>query len=152
MSLPLEEKMPFEQGDKGVSYGYKNTGANVVDEFGNVDTIELVNISQADALAWPETVYKKYPRTVNASMESTVRPFMERSGMINTTVLKIFERRLGLPEGELLKKHSGGGFSSNEARVNRCPPCAPGDDKRVAFGSHTDFGSLASAAVLSHDS
>jgi hypothetical protein len=109
MSLPLSEKMAFEQGDEGVSFGYKASGANAVDEFGNLDTVEFINVSQDDALAWPGTVHRTYPRTVNERMDNTIVPFVKKSRAINVVLLGILERKLGLPEGELLKKHSDRG-------------------------------------------
>jgi len=61
MALSLEEKMRYEQGDRGQSFGfvssyqittslyicqlicsYKAAGANNVDEYGNLDTVEFI--------------------------------------------------------------------------------------------------------------
>jgi len=147
MSLPLSEKMAFEQGDEGISFGYKASGANAVDEFGNLDTVEFINVSQDDALAWPEAVHRTYPRTVNERMDNTIMPFVKKSRAINVVFLKILERKLGLPEGELLKKHSGEEPSGSETRCIKSPPRAPGDKNTTAIGAHTDFGSLASATA-----
>ena len=147
MFLPLSEKMAFEQGDEGVSFGYKASGANAVDEFGNLDTVEFINVSQDDALAWPETVHRTYPRTVNERMDNTIVPFVKKSRAINVVLLKILERKLGLPEGELLKKHSEEEPSGSETRCIKNPPRAPGEKNRIAIGAHTDFGSLVSTTA-----
>jgi len=149
MSLPLSEKMAFEQGDEGVSFGYKASGANAMDEFGNPDTVEFINISQDDALAWPGTVHRTYPRTVNERMDYTIIPFVKKSRAINVTLLKVLGRKLGLPEGELLKKHSEEEPSGSEARCIKSPPRPPGDKVKTAVGAHTDFGSLVSTTVPS---
>ena len=144
MSLPLSEKMAFEQGDEGTSFGYKASGANAVDEFGNLDTVEFINVSQDDALAWPETVHRTYPRTVNERMDNTIVPFVKKSRAINVVFLKILEKKLELPEGELLKKHSEEEPSGSETRCIKSPP---GDKNQTAIGAHTDFGSLVSATT-----
>lgn len=41
--LPLEELMPFEQGDSGRSAGYKAVGSTNVDARGNLDQVEFIN-------------------------------------------------------------------------------------------------------------
>lgn len=40
-ALPAEELMGFEQGDGGMSAGYKRAGANNVDSAGNLDTVQV---------------------------------------------------------------------------------------------------------------
>jgi len=149
MDLPLPEKMAFEQGDEGTSFGYKASGANAVDELGNLDTVEFINISQDDALAWPETVHRTYPRTVNARMENTIVPFVKKSRAINVVLLGILERKLRLPEGELLEKHSEKEPSGSETRCIKSPPRASGEKQTTAIGAHTDFGSLVNSASFS---
>lgn len=149
MSLPLEEKMAFEQGDCGISFGYKATGACAVDEFGNLDAAEFINVSQDDALAWPGFVHMTYPRTVNARMDNTIVPFVKKSRMVNTTLLRILERKLGLPDGELLNKHSEEHHSGSETRCIKAPPRPPGNESAAMLGAHTDFGSLVSVTKLS---
>ena len=147
MSLPLSEKMSFEQGDEGASFGYKAAGASAVDEFGNPDTVEFINVSQDDVLAWPDTVHRTYPRTVNERMDNTVVPFVKKSRAINVVLLGILERKLGLPEGELLKRHSEEESSGSETRCIKSPPRASGDRNTTAIGAHTDFGSLVSTPI-----
>lgn len=177
MRLPLEEKMKFEQGDEGRSCGlvprfrlrsdtvnsnafslrrYKAAGANAVDETGALDTVEFLNVSKDDALAWPETVHCEYPSTVNARMENTIRPFVEKSVEINSTLLDVFNDRLDLPEGTLASKHKLTDISTSETRCIKNPPRPGGvDDAKTALGAHTDFGSLVSwptlcAAIIAH--
>ncbi|KAK0184094.1 Clavaminate synthase-like protein [Armillaria mellea] len=140
MKLPMEEKMKYEQGDDGMSFGYKAAGANAVDASGVTDTIEFINISKDDALAYPTPVRREYPSTVNARMLSTIQPFVTKSVEINDNILAIFNEKLGLPEGFLKKKHSREEFSGSEARTTKNP--AGYDNARLAIGAHTDFGSL----------
>ena len=72
-------------------------------------------------------------------------PFVRKSLEINNTILRIFDVRLGLPEGTLLQLHTLEEPSGSEARVIRVPPM-PGKALADAatIGSHTDFGSLVS--------
>ncbi|THV06486.1 Clavaminate synthase-like protein [Dendrothele bispora CBS 962.96] len=140
MELPLEEKMKYEQGDAGSSFGYKAAGANAVDASGLKDTIEFLNIAKDDALAYPKVARRAYPPNVNAKMSTVVQPFVRKSVDINTTLLGIFNDKLGLPEGTLPKLHSLEEHSGSEARVIKNPPGYPVE--RMAIGAHTDFGSL----------
>jgi len=142
MALPLSEKMEFEQGDTGLSFGYKAFGANAVDEHGTVDTAEYINVAQDDIFAWPNIVHRAYPRTVGARMESTIGPFVRMSREINSALLRILERRLGLPDGEFLKRHTAEEHSGSETRCIKSPPRKPGAPDNNVLAPHTDFGSL----------
>ncbi|KAK0207260.1 hypothetical protein IW262DRAFT_1324452 [Armillaria fumosa] len=140
MRLPLEEKMKYEQGDDGRSFGYKAAGSSAVDASGQQDTMEFINVSKDDALAYPSVVHRTYPSTVNARMESTITPFVAKSVEVNDTILEIFNDKLGLPKGTLTKLHSKDEYSGSEARTTKNPPGYAPD--RMAIGAHTDFGSL----------
>ncbi|KAF8079383.1 Clavaminate synthase-like protein [Lyophyllum atratum] len=144
MALPLEEKMKFEQGDDGMSFGYKAAGANAVDATGRLDTVEFINVSKDDALAYPREARRAYPAPVNTRMGTTITPFVRQSLGINNTLLDVLNDRLGLPPGMLLSKHPIEAFSGSEARVIRNPPIPTpkGQSPTLAIGSHTDFGSL----------
>ncbi|RDB30721.1 hypothetical protein Hypma_005943 [Hypsizygus marmoreus] len=140
MELPMEEKMKYEQGDDGMSFGYKAAGANAVDATGKKDAVEFINVAKDDALAWPKQARRAYPSTVNARMESTITPFIKKSLDINNTLLEVFNDKLGLPAGKLLEKHSMEEYSGSEARVIKTIPTPT--EKGQLLGSHTDFGSL----------
>ncbi|KAF9055636.1 hypothetical protein BJ165DRAFT_1412192 [Panaeolus papilionaceus] len=140
MALPKEEKMKYEQGDDGISFGYKAIGANAVDATGELDTVEFINVSKDDALAWPERARRDYPRTVNARMVPTIGPFVRKSVEVNNTLLDALNDKLGLPKGTLLRLHPINEFSGSETRVTHNPPTM--NTQKVAIGSHTDFGSL----------
>jgi isopenicillin N synthase-like dioxygenase len=160
MELPMEVKIKFEQGDDGMSFGfvtfhtieipymtcsifnhsYKASGANAVDASGKLDCAEFINVAKDDALAWPQEVRRAYPSTVNARMESTIKPFVRKSLEVNNTFLQIFEEKLGLPGGALMERHKLDEFSGSETRVIKTPPSP--QDKGQLIGSHTDFGSL----------
>ncbi|KAI1781594.1 Clavaminate synthase-like protein [Ganoderma leucocontextum] len=143
MRLPLDEKMKYEQGDAGISFGYKAAGANATDETGALDTVEFINVSKDDALAWPGQVHRDYPSTVNARMESTIKPFVEKSLAVNNTLLAILNDRLRLPEGALARRHPREEPSGSESRCIKNPPRPNGmSEDQAALGAHTDFGSL----------
>ncbi|EKM58766.1 uncharacterized protein PHACADRAFT_248843 [Phanerochaete carnosa HHB-10118-sp] len=142
MRLPMEEKMKFEQGDDGVSFGYKAAGANAVDESGQLDTVEFINISKDDALAYPTAVHRTYPSTVNARMPNTVTPFIRKSVDINNTLMAAFNDKLGFPKGTLAKLHLDTVNSCSESRCIKNPPAREMASDRQAIGAHTDFGSL----------
>ncbi|KAJ6544140.1 Clavaminate synthase-like protein [Mycena capillaripes] len=141
MLLPMDEKLEFEQGDAGNSFGYKAAGANAVDATGQPDTVEFINVAKDDALAWPEQARRAYPSTVNAHMSKTITPFVKRSIEVNNTILEIFNNRLGLPSDELKKRHTLQEYSGSETRVIKNPP-SPNSTLKVAICAHTDFGSL----------
>ena len=115
-----------------------------MDETGLKDTIEFINVSKDDALSFPKPTHRTYPSTVEECMESTVRPFVQKSLEVNNTILEVFNEKLGLPEGELLKRHVTNELSGSEARVIKNPPAPEMSAERQALGAHTDFGSLVS--------
>ncbi|KIK37266.1 hypothetical protein CY34DRAFT_26078 [Suillus luteus UH-Slu-Lm8-n1] len=144
LALPLEERMKFEQGDNGQSFGYKKVGAQAIDGTGKfVDNIEFMNVSKDDALAYPQVVHLTYPSTINARMENTVAPFVRKSLDVTYVTLNIFNDKLGLPEGTLESLHAMDEHSACEVRCTRSPPL---QDKaamnRAMLAAHTDFGSL----------
>ncbi|KAI9448424.1 Clavaminate synthase-like protein [Lactarius indigo] len=162
MALPLEEKMKFEQGDGGISFGYtdpsiqtpfllkrlytsryKFAGANATDATGALDSVEFINVSKDDALAFPTVVHRKYPRTVEERMDSVVRPFVRKSMEVNQTLMDTLNDRLVLPPGCLAKLHTPEEHSGSEARcIKKTPASTPEAPDKAAIGAHTDFGSL----------
>ncbi|KZT68062.1 Clavaminate synthase-like protein [Daedalea quercina L-15889] len=143
MDLSFDEKMKFEQGDDGMSFGYKAPGANATDESGARDTVEFINISQDDALAYPKPVHRTYPSTVNARMENTIRPFILHSAEVNRTLMEILGKILGFKEGTLTQLHRLDETSGSETRCIKNPPRPGGiSEEKAALGAHTDFGSM----------
>ncbi|KAG2140990.1 hypothetical protein DEU56DRAFT_734600 [Suillus clintonianus] len=144
MALPLEERMKFEQGDKGQSFGYKKVGANAIDATGALDAVEFINVSKDDALAYPQVVHRTYPSTVNARMENTIAPFVRKGLEVTYVMFNIFNDKLGLPEGTLERLHDMEEHSCSETRCIHSPPTAQVKKamERAVLGAHTDFGSL----------
>lgn len=128
-------------------YRYKAVGATTVDLEGSKDNAEMINISKDDALAYPRVAHVHYPGPVNARMENTIKPFVKACMAANDTILEVFNRKLGLPDGALAKRHSVEENSVSEARCIKVP-ASPGSTK-IAVGSHTDFGSLVDICMIS---
>ncbi|KAG2035688.1 hypothetical protein BDR03DRAFT_922665 [Suillus americanus] len=159
MALPLEERMKFEQGDSGRSFGYKKAGANAIDATGKIsvliykqytdtdtgalDAVEFINVSKDDALGYPQVVHRTYPSTVNARMANTIAPFVRKGLEVTYVVLNIFNDKLGLPKGTLERLHDMEEHSGSETRCIRSPPVQVKETtKSAVLGAHTDFGSL----------
>ncbi|KDQ63016.1 hypothetical protein JAAARDRAFT_29011 [Jaapia argillacea MUCL 33604] len=144
--LPMKEKMKYEQGDSGMSFGYKAVGTIAVDEKGTMDSVEFFNVSQDDVLSWPVPTHRTYFSTVNDNMDVTVSPFVRKSMEVNNTLLSIFESRLGLRAGTLAGLHDPSETSGSEARCIRAEPKSAGSssyvDGKAVLGAHSDFGSL----------
>ncbi|GJN87337.1 hypothetical protein Rhopal_000286-T1 [Rhodotorula paludigena] len=150
-ALPEEELMKFEQGDGGMSAGYKFAGSTNVDAKGNVDTVQFINVAKDDALAFPEVRQRTYPQTCIDRM-STITSFVRKSDDVLQTLMGVLELRIGLPAGTLAALHKEGDISGSESRC--ILKSAPGEQGHVpegvgedgnpaaAIGAHTDFGVL----------
>ena len=112
-----------------------------MDDNGTRDVAEFVNIAKDDVLAWPDVVHRTYPSTVYARMESTLKPFVEKSLAINSRLIDALNDKLGLPEGTLAAVHQPGEHCRSTARVIRAPPSL-GPEGKTFLNPHTDFGSL----------
>ncbi|KAI0313561.1 Clavaminate synthase-like protein [Amylostereum chailletii] len=142
MQLPLAEKIKFEQGNDGNSFGYKAAGANATDETGALDRVEFINVSKDDALSYPTPVHRTYPSTVTSKMETVVTPFVRKAIDVNGTIINVFNKRLGLPEGTLANLHQIDKPSGSEARCIKTPKDRRTSPDKAMLGAHTDFGSL----------
>jgi isopenicillin N synthase-like dioxygenase len=128
-----------------VRFAYQVTDVNRLTRIlgKNLDTVEFINVSKDDALAYPQVVHRTYPSTVNARMENTIAPFVHKALEVNYVVLDIFNQRLGLPQGTLEKLHIIEEHSGSEARcIRNPPPKVKTETETLAIGAHTDFGSL----------
>lgn len=103
---------------------------------------QVCSVAKDDALAWPQVVHREYPPTVTARMPS-IKKFIENSESVLRTLLGIMSEYLGLPTSALEGRHIFENRSGSECRVIRNPPRQLTGDK-VAFGAHTDVGSLVS--------
>lgn len=133
--LPLDELMPFEQGDSGRSAGYKAVGSTNVDARGNLDQVEFINVAKDDALAYPEVRQCTYPRSVVERM-ATVTDFIRTSNDVLQTLMNVLEPRIGLPAGTLAALHKEGDLSGSESRVILKGP--PSEASQQAAGVDED--------------
>ncbi|KIJ42554.1 hypothetical protein M422DRAFT_170941 [Sphaerobolus stellatus SS14] len=140
MSLPLDEKMKFSQGDGGKSFGYKSLGSNLIEASGLRDAYEDFNIAKDDAVSYPSVTHRTYPTPINDAMQSVVAPFVRKSVEVTKMLIDVFNDKLGLPADELGRRHSITEVSGNQARFIRVPSNLPLG--KTARGHHTDFGSL----------
>ena len=122
---------------------YKGQGVMIQDDNGTRDVTEYINVSKDDALAWPAAVHRTYPSAVNARMDSTIKPFVQKSMEINHSLVNVLNDRLGLPKGTLAEFHKPQENSFCIARVIRAPPHPVLDEKQF-LTAHTDYGSLVS--------
>ena len=147
MGTPIPLAFPLSLLTSLLPHSYKAAGANATDETGALDTVEFINVAKDDALAWPGKVHREYPSSVNARMESTIKPFVQKSLAVNYTLLDVLNERLGLPKGALAKQHPLEEPSGSEARCIKNPPKPEGiTEEQAAIGAHTDFGSLVRSA------
>ncbi|KAM0792596.1 hypothetical protein ACM66B_005257 [Microbotryomycetes sp. NB124-2] len=148
--LPMEELMKFEQGDSGMSAGFKAAGLNNVDKEGNRDTAYFINIAKDDAWHYPQVRQRSYPSTVEDNM-ATVTEFTKKSNEVLLTLMEALEEPLGLPKGTFRPLHTEEELSGSETRIIRKP--AEGESGFIAegnkggaaaasIGAHTDFGSF----------
>ncbi|KAI8990727.1 hypothetical protein BD414DRAFT_484617 [Trametes punicea] len=143
MTFPLAEKC--EQGDEGISFGraYLALRRYKIDETGALDTVEFINVTSVDALAWPNKVHRGYPPTVNTQMDSTVKPVVQKLLAVNYTLLDVLRERLGLPKDALEQRHPLDEPTGSEARCIQSGPRPEGiSEEKAAIGAHTDFGYL----------
>ena len=112
-----------------------------MDDYGTRDVTEFINVAKDDALAWPAVARRTYPSTVNARMESTIKPFVQKSMEIDHFLIDVLNDRLGLPKGTLAEFHKAHEHSGCIARVIRAPP-HPVPEEKLFLTAHTDYGSL----------
>ena len=125
---------------------YKAKGEYLVDKEGTPDETEFITVAKDDILAYPKVVHRTYPTPVEKHMDLTLKPFLNRALDVDMTILSVFEKKLGLPEGALAKLHSLEEPSGSEARVLRSPAKLTSADpskSKIALQAHTDLGSLA---------
>jgi isopenicillin N synthase-like dioxygenase len=128
-----------------VAFSYKAAGANAVDDKGNLDTVEFINVAKDDALAYPKRVHRDYPATVGVHMADAIRPFTLKTIDICNTLLDALNDRLCLPKGKLRELHRVENPSYCQSRCTKNPPARDVPADKQSLGAHTDYGSLASA-------
>ncbi|KAJ5541760.1 hypothetical protein N7494_006836 [Penicillium frequentans] len=136
--LSLEEKNKYDFSKQNSYFGYKAQGVAVVDKEGNLDRNEFYNVSKDDILGISEQL--PAPSLLNQNRKP-IESFMRNSHAIVTLILTILNDKLGLPPSTLPDMHRQSALSGDQVRWVKAPP-QPMNDRRVALGQHTDFGSV----------
>ncbi|EPS32615.1 hypothetical protein PDE_07575 [Penicillium oxalicum 114-2] len=136
--LSLEEKQGYDFSSQKSYFGYKSQGVSPVDLDGNLDRAEFYNISKDDIMGITDPLPAP---DVLLQSRGTARSFIENSHAMVRLVLQVLNHKLGLPEGTLSSLHRLQSKSADQMRFIKAPP-QPVNDRRVALGEHTDFGSV----------
>ncbi|KAJ5925498.1 hypothetical protein N7454_008137 [Penicillium verhagenii] len=136
--LSLEEKNKYDFSKQNSYFGYKGQGVAVVDKEGNLDRNEFYNVSKDDILGITEQLPAPTLLHQNRKLLSS---FMHSAHTIVTLILAILNTKLGLPPNTLQNLHRQSALSGDQVRWVKAPP-QPSNDRRVALGQHTDFGSV----------
>ncbi|KAI1910311.1 hypothetical protein LOZ12_004712 [Ophidiomyces ophidiicola] len=136
--LDLEDKKKYDFSKQNSYFGYKAAGVAVVDRNGNPDRNEFYNVSKDDILDvathWPA------PDVLSQS-KPLLKSFMTNAHSIVNLILDLLNGYLGLPASTLVNMHRLNHATGDQVRFIKAPP-QPVDDRRVALGQHTDFGSV----------
>ncbi|PGG95268.1 hypothetical protein AJ79_10157 [Helicocarpus griseus UAMH5409] len=136
--LDLDEKRKYDMSKQFSYFGYKESGAAVVDKFGNRDRNEFYNVSKDDVLGNSNPLPQ--PDVLNKS-RPLFKSFITNAHGIVTVVLNLLNEHLQLPPSTLANLHRLNAVSGDQVRMIKAPPQPP-DDRRTALGQHTDFGSV----------
>lgn len=137
--LGSNELQKYNFQGQGSYMGYKGFGANVQSKDGARDRNEFYNVSKDDVLGvskrpWPEPQLLKQRRSLLSS-------FIREAHNITILLLDLLDTHLGLAHGTLAGLHRLTKPSGDQVRFIKAPP-QPLDDRQVALGQHTDFGSV----------
>jgi len=143
MALPLEEKMKYSESGGDNVFGYKAAGVCVIDEKGNTDIIEMLNVAKDDVIAWPGEVYQGYPKPATDRMDDILKPFVRKTVEVNHTLLDALSVKLGLPKDALSRRHRLDARSTCGVRCIKTPPEPEGwSEEKALFAAHSDYGSI----------
>ncbi|CAF3922985.1 unnamed protein product [Adineta steineri] len=139
--LPLDSKNEYAMdGKNGVYFGYKAEGSMFADKKGTPDTIEFWNISKDEIVIQEKT---KFPQVI-LDAKNIVQEYMIKSHGIVIVILQILSMKLGLDAETLPNLHRFMQPSGDQLRLTKSTmhPVQTQDIPDVAFGAHTDFGSV----------
>ncbi|PGH19571.1 hypothetical protein AJ80_03907 [Polytolypa hystricis UAMH7299] len=136
--IDLEEKQKYDFSRQNSYFGYKEAGAAVVDRQGNRDRNEFYNVSKDDMLGVSQPL--PAPEILSNS-RPLFKSFMVNAHSVVSLVLDLLNEHLQLAPGALSDLHRFQSRSGDQVRLIKAPP-QPANDRRIALGQHTDFGSV----------
>jgi len=129
--------------DASTSYfGYKPSGASIVDEKGTPDNTEFYNISKDDILRLKDTPLE-HPAPL-LKYRNMLDIFIRNCHKVVTLILLKLSISLGLLEDDLINLHKLDHSSSDQVRITYSQPVIQTEDTQpiIYVGEHTDFGSV----------
>lgn len=139
-TLPQPEKNKYDMGTTGHYFGYKRSGAMIVDDKGTPDQSEFYNISKDEVLGIGKLGANPSPHPeVVLQRKAQLAVFMRRCHEVVTVLVRALGTELGLDPELLPSLHQVDRPSVCQARVTHAPPV--GEDT-ICLGEHTDFGSV----------
>ncbi|KAK7182266.1 hypothetical protein DPSP01_006983 [Paraphaeosphaeria sporulosa] len=136
--LPIDEKRKYDFAAKGMYFGYKGIGAEVIDGKGTKDKNEIYNISKDDILSISDPL--PAPELINSNRPN-LSSYIHANNAVLTTLFTSLATSLQLPDSTFTSLHRIGSPSGCHIRFIRTPP-QPANERSLALGEHTDFGSL----------
>ncbi|ODQ50825.1 Clavaminate synthase-like protein [Saitoella complicata NRRL Y-17804] len=136
-----EEKDKYDMGATGNYFGYKKSGAFVIDKKGTLDRTEFLNISKDQVLGVDPNPAPQ-PRVVTEN-PVVLKSFMTGCHNVVEAVLRTLSIHLGLNPEFLGNLHRIDRLGGDQARFTRAYPppegVSPMDPNTMA---HTDYGSV----------
>lgn len=144
-SLPQAEKSKYDMGSTGHYFGYKRSGAMIVDDKGTPDQSEFWNISKDEVLGVGERGKKPAAQPdVLRERKAELEGFMRNCHEVVTVLVRALGTELGLEPELLPGLHRIDRPSVCQARVTHAPPVG---EEVICLGEHTDFGSVTVSTV-----
>lgn len=139
-SLPQDEKNKYDMGTTGHYFGYKRSGAMIVDDKGTPDQSEFYNISKDEVLGIGKLGAHPSPHPdVVLARKKELAVFMRRCHEVVAVLVRALGTELGLDPDLLPSLHRVDRPSVCQARVTHAPPVS---EETICLGEHTDFGSV----------
>lgn len=121
-----------------MSFSYKRAGTLKVSE-DKVDTMELYSLNQDDVMG---TVPPRPHPEPMVRRQEDCRDFFESANRTVSVILNVLDKHLGLPIGTLASYGLIDQPSATSLRMLLSRPGHKVAEKRIAFGGHTDIGTI----------
>ncbi|KAF1958642.1 Clavaminate synthase-like protein [Byssothecium circinans] len=139
--LPVEEKLKYDFTAEGKYFGYKWLGAGVIDRKGTRDKNEIYSVFRSQKMSYSLSL-RSTPSPLNHHREARRSVELhQRHQRCLATLFASLEKSLDPPASTFTSLHRLYSPSGSHVRFIRAPP-QPVDQRSLALGEHTDFGSL----------